>query len=158
MTYFGPIWGHNWPENWAHRGFFSHRPESTHNLPVNQVPWSRIKTFEKMVKNLWNYHFTLIFNKRSIEEISSKKSKFYFQYVFENVVVHIQDKSLKDQMKSEGAYSIWIRVDARTERRATDGSASDKLQFSLQIRILANTLSWKWEICFIQGASHIFYP
>ena len=37
LTYFGPIWGQKGPEDFAHSGKFSHMPEITHNMTVNQV-------------------------------------------------------------------------------------------------------------------------
>ena len=41
LTYLGPIWG----KNMAHKGYFSLKPERTHNMPVNQVSWSHNKNF-----------------------------------------------------------------------------------------------------------------
>ena len=38
LTYFGPTWDPKGTENLAHMGHFSHTLESTHNMPVNQVP------------------------------------------------------------------------------------------------------------------------
>ena len=42
---FWPIWDPEGPKNLAHRGHFSHTPESTHNMHVNQVWSSHIKNF-----------------------------------------------------------------------------------------------------------------
>ena len=41
LTYLGPIWG----KNMAHKGYFSLKPERTHNVAVNQVSWSHNKNF-----------------------------------------------------------------------------------------------------------------
>ena len=41
-----------------------------------------------------------------------------------NIVVHIQTKYRKDQMKTEGAYSIWKKVDGQMDGQ-TDGQMDD---------------------------------
>ena len=66
-----------------------------------------------MAKNLKNSHFW------PIEKIRSKNSKFYFRNFLHNIVVHIQTKYKKDQIKTEEAFSIWKKVDRRTDRRRT---------------------------------------
>ena len=46
-TYLCPIWG----KNMANNGYFSQKPERTHNMPVNQVTWSHNKNFlRKLIK------------------------------------------------------------------------------------------------------------
>ena len=46
--------------------------------------------------------------------------------------MHIHARYKKDQMKSEGAYSIWKKVDGQMDRWMTDGSALDKLPWLCQ--------------------------
>ena len=56
--------------------------------------------------------------KDPLKKIGSKKSKLYFG----NIVVQIQAKYRKDQMKTEGAYSIWkkgLTTDGQTDKRTT---------------------------------------
>ena len=46
-----------------------------------------------------------------------QRTKFYLDNFLGNIVVHIQVKYQKDQMKTEGAYSIWKKkVDGQTDR------------------------------------------
>ena len=43
----GPYLSQNRPENLAPKGNFSDMPEITHEMPVNQVSWSRMKMDNK---------------------------------------------------------------------------------------------------------------
>ena len=62
-----------------------------------------------MAKNLQNSHFLPIFQriKDSLKKSRTLKFKFYFHNLLANIVVHIQAKYWIDQIKTEGAYSIW---------------------------------------------------
>ena len=99
LTYFGHIWGHKRPENLAHRGQFSHThiPESTNNVPVNQVSWSQIK----ILKTFW--------------ENSQQLLKLPFLHII--FIIKDQLKKFRSKKKSasitEGAYLIWKKVDGR---------------------------------------------
>ena len=109
------------PEIWPTRAIF-HTLESTHNVLVNQVSWSDIKNvLRKWRKNskIPNFFYLFFVIKDPLKKIRSKKSKFNFYIFFGNIVV-LQAKYQKDRMKTEGAYSIWKKVDGWTERR-TDG-------------------------------------
>ena len=79
-----------------------------------------------MFKNILIFYLFFVI-KDSLEQIKSKKSKFYFQNFLGKIVGHNQAKHRKDRMKTEGAYFIW--KDWRTDRWMTDGSASDKLHW-----------------------------
>ena len=92
-------------------------------MPVNQVSWSPIS-------------FVI---KDPLQKLKAKKSKFYFHNFLGNIVVNIHAKYRKAQMKTEGAYFIWKKVDwrmdghGRTDRLMDDiGSASDKLRWLCQ--------------------------
>ena len=54
--------------------------------------------------------------------------------------MHIEAKHRKNQIKSEGAYSIRKKVDEQT----TDGSASDKLRRLHQQRSYSMCIMWKF--------------
>ena len=45
--------------------------------------------------------------------------------VLGNIVVYIHAKYRNDRMKTEGAFSIWKKVDRQADKRTTDGSALD---------------------------------
>ena len=121
---FRPILGPKWPENLPHRSHFTHTPESTHNVPVNQVSYSHIKNFlrkwPKTKKLIFIFSLWLkIHWKRNRWK---KKSKFYFHNFLGNIVVHIQAKYWIDRTKTEETFSIWKKklTDGQTDGRQTD--------------------------------------
>ena len=61
------------------------------------------------------------FNQRSIVEIRSKKSQFYFHNFLSNIVVPIQANYWKDRMKTIQLKKGW-QIDGRgTDRQMDDG-------------------------------------
>ena len=133
--YNGPFWpylGPKRPENLVHMGRFSHTPESTRNMHLNQISWSHIKSFLRKQPKTSKISILPIFvSKDPLKIIGSKKSKFDLNNFGGNIVVHIQAKYRKDWMKTQGAYSTWKKgwqTEGRTDRQ-TDGSASDKLNW-----------------------------
>ena len=88
-----------------------------------------------MTKNMKKYHFLHFFAiKDPLKKLKATKSKFYLHNSLGNIIVHIHAIYRKDRMKTEGAYSIWKKVDRRSDRRTKDDSASDKLRWLYQQR------------------------
>ena len=122
FTYFRAQSG---PEIWpTGRGPFLHMPESTHSVPVNQVSWSRIKTFlRKLPKTskIPHFYFFLVIKdplRNLKQQIKILLPQLLGQYP---TVVHIQI-SERSYEKREPIYSaIWKKVD---DRRTEDGRLS----------------------------------
>ena len=79
----------NGPKIWPTRGNFSRTPQSIHNIPVNEVSWSRIKNLLRKWLKTSQIPILPIFIARSIKHRSKHWKK--------------------------GAYSIWKKVDGRTD-------------------------------------------
>ena len=76
-----------------------------------------------MAKNLQNSHFFYLFVviKDPSKEIRNTELKFYFHNFLGNIVVNTEARNWKDPMKTEGAHSIWKKVDNGWMGGWTDG-------------------------------------
>ena len=105
-----------------HMGHFSHTPESTHKVSVNQVSWSRIKTFWKSDQEPLKFPYLPIFViKDPLKKLEANKSKFYLNIYLGNIVVYIQAKYRIERMKTEEACSIINKLTDGLTDRQMDG-------------------------------------
>ena len=123
--------------------FFTH----TRKCPQCTYKPSLMVSYKKVLRKcpktykipIFTYFFVI---KDPLKKLEAKKSKFYFHNFLRNIVVHIQAKYRNDRVKTGAAYSIWKKVDGRTDRqtggRTTDSSASDKPRWSIGIILFSS--------------------
>ena len=91
--------------------------------------------------------------KDPLKKNGSKKSKFYLHNFLGNIAVHIHAKYRKDRMTTESVYSIWIKVDGRTDDgRLGIGWATSEISLCEHVstRFLCITMSMS-NTAFIMG-------
>ena len=105
-------------------------PQALHN---NQVSLSHIKNFfEKMSNTSKIPNFCLFYVIKNPTEIEAESQNSNSKSFFGDIDIHIEAKYRKDQMKTEGAYSIWKKGWHQTDRWTTDALALEKLYWLCQ--------------------------
>ena len=123
-----PIWVLFGAKKWTHKGHFSWTPESTHNMPLNQVSWCHVNKFWRKWPKTSKIHNIYLFLWLNIHSKLKAKNQNSNSTIFLAIFfAHIHVKYRKDRMKTEGAYSIWKKIDSGQTDRQTDGSAVDNI-------------------------------